>query len=85
MTTNDRDDRLAMLAAAAEAEQKLIEAERDAEEVLKRAQARLKKIEVDFHALEDEVKQRRLAVKEARALLTAVQRQRAAGPKPTSS
>ena len=85
MTTNDRDERMAMLAAAAEAEQKLIQAERDAEAVLRRAQARLKKIEVDFQAIEDEVKQRRLAVKEARALLTAVQRQRAAGPKPPST
>jgi chemotaxis regulatin CheY-phosphate phosphatase CheZ len=74
------NDRLALLEAAANAERKLIEAERDAESALARAQVRLQKIESEYLKLEIEVKDRRRAVKEARAFLTAVQRQRANGP-----
>jgi len=77
---NANDDRLARLQAAAEAEQRLIIAEREAERALKRAQVRLAKIEAEFLELEREVKERRDAVKQARAFLTAVQRQRQSGP-----
>ncbi|MCC6705485.1 MAG: hypothetical protein IT334_11450 [Thermomicrobiales bacterium] len=80
MAENVNDDRLARLQAAAEAEQRLIVAEREAERALKRAQDRLAKIEAEFLELEREVKERRDAVKQARAFLTAVQRQRQSGP-----
>lgn len=80
MPENANDDRLARLQAAAEAEQRLIVAEREAERALKRAQDRLAKIEAEFLELEREVKERRDAVKQARAFLTAVQRQRQSGP-----
>lgn len=80
MAENVNDDRLARLQAAAEAEQRLIVAEREAERALKRAQDRLAKIEAEFLELEREIKERRDAVKQARAFLTAVQRQRQSGP-----
>jgi hypothetical protein len=80
MSGTESEERHARLEAAALAERRLIETERDAEIALQRAESRLLKIEADFLKLEEEVKERRRAVKEARAFLTAVQRQRAAGP-----
>ena len=77
----DANDLRARLDAAADAERELIAAERDAERTLQKAEARLQKIEAEFFELEAEVKERRRAVKDARAFLTAVQRQRATGPR----
>jgi len=80
MTEHDMEIRLNRLKAAADAERRLIESEREAEATLKRAEERLAKIESDFLELEKQVNERRRAVKDARVFLTAVQRQRAEGP-----
>jgi len=80
MNENHGRDRVALLQAAAAAEQELIDAEQEAERALVKAEARLEKTSKEFRRLKRELRDRTEQVNTARATLAAVRKRRADGP-----
>jgi hypothetical protein len=77
---DEQDRRTALLAAAAAAENRLIADEIAAERDLRDAEEKLAKAKRDLEEYINTIRQRQAKVDSARAILAAVQQQRAAGP-----
>ena len=78
--SDEQDRRTSMLAAAAAAENRLIADEIAAESDLRDAEEKLEKARREFEEYLKIYKQRQAKVDAAKAILAAVQQQRAAGP-----
>jgi hypothetical protein len=76
----EQDRRTLLLEAAAAAENRLIADEIAAENELRDAEQKLAKAKRELQEYVDIIKQRQAKVDSARAILAAVQQQRAAGP-----
>jgi hypothetical protein len=77
---DEQDRRTSLLAAAAAAENRLIADEIAAENELRDAEQKLEKARREIEDCVNLVKQRQAKVDSAKAILAAVQQQRAAGP-----
>ena len=77
---DEQDRRTTLLAAAAAAENRLIADEIAAERDLQDAEEKLAKAKRELEEYINIIKQRQAKVDSARAILAAVQQQRAAGP-----
>ena len=77
---DEQDRRTALLAAAAAAENRLIADEIAAENDLREAEEKLAKAKRELQEYVDIIKQRQAKVDSAKAILSVVQQQRAAGP-----
>ena len=77
---DEQDRRTSLLAAAAAAENRLIADEIAAENDLRDAEEKLAKAKRELQEYVDIIKQRQAKVDSAKAILSVVQQQRAAGP-----